>query len=510
MIKWILCIVFMSVNAQAAVEKWGINPQTVELKKVAERAQEGFFSVTVRGFELSRKVGEPELPVKSVLLIGQPQDLKVKVDVVSSFSHQNIIPMPVQRQLCRCANDQTRGFEYNEASYRDSTNVKMEFLGWFRGQPITRVDVAMAQYNAQTRSITFYSDVNISYNSSVFSMQRGIYSDYLIVVPAALQDGITDFVAWKKSQGFNIMVEVLQTPQITLQGIATLIKDHYTNDGVDFVLMIGDETVLPMHIVPTSNGNATSDIKYFTLDGSGDSVPDLFYGRIPATSVTEVRANLEKSISFDKTGTKDAKGVQHVIGIASNEGSSPSDDEYVTSIEEKLVEVYGYKTTHFQQDDKNSNPTELNASIDQGAAWLFYMGHGSGSSWPSMNKTYSTSHIANLKNVQQIKPIIIDVACQNGRLLPGYLGTSFTDTLSANAHGAAAYYGGTVNISWHPPAIMARGIAFEHATKNFTHLGEAILAGQLYLAANWNSKNDVIDNFEWYQLQGDPSMLIQQ
>lgn len=510
MIKWILCIIFISINAQAAVESWGIHPQAVEVKKVAERSKEGFFSITARGFELSRKVGEPELPVKSMLLVGQPQDLQVKVDVLSTFSQQNIVPMPVQRQLCRCANDQTRSFDYNEASYRASKTVQMEFLGWWRGQPITRVDVAMAKFDSQSRSVNFFSDVRVSYSAPIFSMQRGTYNDYLIVVPAALESGITEFVAWKKSQGYNVMVEVLQTPQITLQGISMLIKDHYTNHGVDFVLMIGDETVLPMHMVSTSQGSATSDIKYFTLDGSGDYIPDLFYGRIPATSVTEVRANLEKSISFDKTGTKDAKGIQHVIGIASNEGSSPSDDEYVSSIEEKLVDVYGYKATHFQQDNNNSNPTELNASIDQGAAWLFYMGHGSGSSWPSMNKSYSTSHIANLKNAPQIKPIIIDVACMNGRLLPGYLGTSFTDTLSTSAHGAAAYYGGTVNISWHPPAVMARGIAYEHATKNFTHLGEAILAGQLYLAANWSSKNDVIDNFEWYQLQGDPSMLIQE
>ena len=68
--------------------------------------------------------------------------------------------------------------------------------------------------------------------------------------------------------------------------------------------------------------------------------------------------------------------------------------------------------------------------------------------------------------------------------------------------------GGTVNISWHPPALMARGMAFEHAAKNFQHLGEAILAGQLYLTANWNNQSDVVDNYEWYSLQGDPSMNI--
>jgi hypothetical protein len=82
-------------------------------------------------------------------------------------------------------------------------------------------------------------------------------------------------------------------------------------------------------------------------------------------------------------------------------------------------------------------------------------------------------------------------------------------TDSASAFGAVAYYGGSVNISWHPPAIMARGIAFEQLDKKFHHLGEALLAGQMYLAANWNNQEQVIDNFEWYHLQGDPGLNLQ-
>jgi hypothetical protein len=107
-----------------------------------------------------------------------------------------------------------------------------------------------------------------------------------------------------------------------------------------------------------------------------------------------------------------------------------------------------------------------------------------------------------------VKPIIIDVACQNGRLISGNLGSNFMKTDGANEFGAAAYYGGSVNISWHPPAIMARGIAFEQTAKKFHHLGEALLAGQLYLAANWTNQAEIIDNFEWYHLQGDPGMNI--
>jgi hypothetical protein len=143
---------------------------------------------------------------------------------------------------------------------------------------------------------------------------------------------------------------------------------------------------------------------------------------------------------------------------------------------------------------------------------MTYIGHGSGTSWPSMNMSYSVSDVKNLNNKPAVKPIIIDVACMNGNLNAGMLGVTFMEAVPAGANdrfGAVAYLGGTVNISWHPPALMARGMAFEHLKKHFNHLGEAILAGQLYLAANWNYEEDVIDNFEWYHLQGDPGLNIQ-
>lgn len=508
MIQFLIALFLWSAVGNAETQHWGLAPSDVAFKKSDSR---GFSQIEVAGYELSKKIGAPELPVKSLLVAGQPHQIKVDVQTLKNFRQAALKPQPVQEQLCRCANDQKRTFKYDPAAYRQtSPSFEMEYLGMFRGQPITRIDVAMAQYQPATNSVTFFSDVRVSYNAKEFSLQGDSYTDYLIVVPSQLVAGVQSFAAWKESQGYKVTVEEIQTPQLTLQGIATVIAQNYKNNGTDFVLLIGDEDTLPMFKVSTSGGTTPSDLKYFTLDGGADLIPDVFAGRIPATSASEVEIHLAKAIQFEKTGTKDASGVRHVIGIASNEGSSPSDDEYVTSIEDKLKDVYGYESSHYYQNDKKSIPTELNTSINAGAAWLFYMGHGSGYSWPSMYRDYHVTEISKLDNSDDIQPIIIDVACMNGRLLPGYLGTSFTDTTSSNAHGATAYYGGTVNISWHPPAVMARGIAFEHAAKNFKHLGEALLAGQLYLAANWNYKQDVEDNLEWYHLQGDPSMLIQE
>ena len=124
-----------------------------------------------------------------------------------------------------------------------------------------------------------------------------------------------------------------------------------------------------------------------------------------------------------------------------------------------------------------------------------------------MAQAYTTTHIAQVSNKSVVKPIVIDVACQNGRLISANLGSNFMK-VGPDANGAVAYYGGSVNISWHPPAIMAQGIAFEQLSKNYPYLGQALLAGQLYLAGKWANKAEVVDNMEWYHLQGDPGLAI--
>ena len=105
------------------------------------------------------------------------------------------------------------------------------------------------------------------------------------------------------------------------------------------------------------------------------------------------------------------------------------------------------------------------------------------------------------------QPVVIDVACQNGILKKGYLGETFMNAVDSRGDsiGAAMYLGGSVNISWHPPAIMARGIVKRVIEQKLATIGDAYLAGQLYLLENHTDVEAVRDNFEWYHLFGEPS-----
>lgn len=142
--------------------------------------------------------------------------------------------------------------------------------------------------------------------------------------------------------------------------------------------------------------------------------------------------------------------------------------------------------------------------------WVTYIGHGSGTDWPSFGTTYNIPAIRELRNAGAVKPVWIDVACLNGGLEPGAAGASLVSAVdpSGAGTGVSAYVGGTVLISWHPPAIFARGVAFQLASMPNPTLGDAIQAGQRYLTENFSDQLEIASNQRWYHLQGDPSLRL--
>jgi Peptidase family C25 len=83
-----------------------------------------------------------------------------------------------------------------------------------------------------------------------------------------------------------------------------------------------------------------------------------------------------------------------------------------------------------------------------------------------------------------------------------------TRTVDGKNAGALAYYGGSVTISWDEPAVMSVGIAKSHFEKPVHSLGGTVLAGQLYLQAQMGTGDNTLENMKWYNLFGDPSLLI--
>ncbi len=482
--------------------------------EVDHQRSNGFSEIKISGLTNSGQAKGPSLPKKAIILEGKPSEIKINTDILGTQVLRSTTPEPMQVTQCRCE-PYRKSFEIDEKLYsRESSLVELKYLGDFRGTHLTKVVFNLAQYNHSSRSVEVITELAVRHNSREFEPKREEDGKYLILGTQELLDGAAEFITWKRSQGFEVYTEVLTPNLISLENVRSSIKDYYDNKKINFSIILGTETIVPTDYKETDFSYRTpTDLFNYTFgdDENTDYIPEVYFSRIIAETADEVRNQLSKSIRHEVDSMWDLAKFERVVGVASNEGSSPSDNEYVQSIGDTFTDKLDVEYTHFYENDSVSNPQDFNSALNRGVSWYTYMGHGSGTSWPSFNRTYSTTHIRQLDNAEVAKPIIIDVACQNGKLnATNYIGSLMMNITDEQGRptGAAAYYGGSVNISWHPPAIMAQGIAEKLFSKEPSYLGEALLLGQLHLAENWTDISAVRDNMIWYHLQGDPGLDV--
>lgn len=483
-----------------------------KLNAKAHSTHSEFKFLSEKNISFSQTVGESRLPFKSVVVAGSPDEIEVTIDPKRSLE-VSFLSSPAQPEDCRCETNKQKSWVSLKTDHKNSL-YKVESLGKFRGQDLSRVTFYAAKINLKNRSTIFYPELegqirsSQSLNALYLNKQSSEY-DYLIVTPEALLSGLSDFVQYKMDHGLKVKVITLEEVGSTVAAITDFFKNEYQVAQYKYALIVGTDKLFPNHKVVTSGSSKTpSDYPYFLMDDQ-DMIPDVQYGRIVASTSQEVERQTKKWMNYQDHGSA-ASHYLKMIGIASNEGESPSDDEYVTGIEKDLSKGFGTASTHFYQNDATSRPSFINEAFNNGTGYLVYLGHGSGTSWASTGSYYTTSHIPQMNNAKVLQPVIIDVACQNGILQKGSLGETFMNAVNADGIpiGAAMYYGGSVNISWHPPAIMARGMVKQVIAQKLTTIGDALLSGHLYLMENYTDIESVRDNFEWYHLFGDPSSSV--
>ncbi len=517
-------------NATEIITSFHISKMETESFKVAPFRN--FNTLKFNELKLSSDVGKPALPFKSIILKGMPEDFSIISEYGKAHTIKEVIPSPAMPEKLRCksSNNQKLRIDWNSYASNKQEMIKKEYLGEFRGTHLTRVTFYPAFYNNTKQALVVYPEAKFTTKRVVLNKSRidldsmvmpeeiileaDLNNRYLIITPEKFMEAMEEFVNWKSQMGYEVSIFALEEIGSTTSEIQAFIADKYENPNTKFTyaLLIGHETSFPTFYRNTSSSYRTpTDLPYFAFGGSSDYIPDVFYGRFVADTVEEVENIIAKTIEYESQDYVDNSGLNRTLGLASNEGSSPSDVGYVRAMLSIFDSTYQMTPQYLLQANYDSTPTTLNQALTEGVAWLNYIGHGSGYSWPSMYSTYRYSHIKEVDSEGKVKPVIIDVACQNGNYTydRSRLGVTFmTATNNGNPTGAVAYYGGSVNISWNPPAIMAVGSNRVIATRSLQHLGEALLAGHFYLTENYTSTSSIKDNYTWYLLQGDPSLRL--
>jgi len=473
------------------------------------------------------EINKPRLPYLTLFMEGKPKDFIVDVREGPTKKVANILPRPNLKLPCRCLKEGDDIEPLDRKVYESAIEelYEIDYLGDFRGIEISRIKLYPSRYDGREKELIVYPTIEFS----IFDKSKDIVAThevrdlleldsvtnkkFVVVGPERFFEALNPWKNWKEEQGFEVKLVPLEGLGQSPKDIRSFFRSEYKREAFSWALLLGHEKIMPTNYVKTDSHDKTpSDLGYFTMGGLRDNIPDVFYGRFVVDSLQDLEVQVLKTIQFEKGAYSNKSGYKRQIGIASDEGFDPTDVEYLKNMQTPLERAFGIQSYKFLQEKINSTPENINRVLNKGAIWLNYIGHGEGSTWPSLHsRSYHSNDIKSIDGKGMVKPIIIDVACQNGRFsFDNRLGERFLNETKGEDSliGAVAFYGGSVDISWHPPAKMAVIINQILAKGKSTYLGKLLFNGQMELFKKHSTKKEVIDNLKWYHLLGDPSLRI--
>ncbi len=508
------------------------------------------------GGAVNLEKGAPQLPHFATSLI-IPDDAEMELEIVSSKfkDYQNVLVAPSKGNLLRTVNPGDIPYEfgdvYNQNVFYPSQTAKLRspyIMRDFRGQTVT---VQPFRYNPVTKTLRVYYDIVIKVKQTgiskvnvlasakkpqkIDSRFNNIYSRHflnygysgsrytpvdehgnmLIICYGSFMSAMQPYVDWKIQTGTPVEIVDVATVGSTSSQIKQYISNYYNQNGLTFVLLVGDAPQVPSSVI----GGNDSDNDYTYVAGN-DHYPDLLIGRFSAETVNHVNTMVQRTLNYEKTPPSDTAWYTKAIGIGSDQG--PGDDgeydyEHIRNIgNNKLLPfTYNYAYEFFDGsqggNDAPGNPTPamISDAINSGATIINYCGHGSTTSWGTSG--FNNNNVNNLVNDNHL-PFIFSVACVNGNFVNN---TCFAEAWLRASHngeptGAIATIMSTINQSWNPPMCgqdEMNDILVETYSGNIkrTYSGIA-LNGCMEMNDEYGSDGEEMT--DTWTVFGDPSVII--
>jgi len=498
--------------------------------------------------------GAPDLQKLTASII-IPDVGSSEIEVITSdyYDIQNVSIAPSKGNLTRDIDPASVAYTYGDAYQTDDFFPKKlasintpYIMRDLRGQA---VNVYPFQYNPVTKTLRVYTKITVAVkhnnNAGVNELSRAnsfdvvthefnqVYLNHfinyannsrytpveeegnmLVICYDDWTDEMQDFVDWKNTIGRSCEMVTVTDAGGTASAIATYVENYYNDNGLTYLLLVGDATQ-----VPTNSGGGLggdSDNAYAYILGS-DHYLDFFVGRFSAESAADVETQVQRTLTYENGSTLSNDWLNISMGVTSDQG--PGDDnemdyEHYRNLANDLL-AYTYTESRELFDgsqggnDASDSPTAamVGAEIEEGVGIINYTGHGSDFSWASSG--YSVSDINNLTNDNML-PFIWSVACVNGNFVgqtcfgEAWLRASNGDEPT----GAIAIMASTINQSWAPP-MAAQDEMVDILVESYTDNIKRSFAG---LAINGcHLMNDETSDFamtDTWTCFGDPSLLV--
>jgi hypothetical protein len=271
-----------------------------------------------------------------------------------------------------------------------------------------------------------------------------------------------------------------------------------------FVLLVGDATFdprdylgkgnydfVPTYLVDTALLETASDDWF--ADFSGQAIPQMAIGRLPARTPQETAVMVTKIVNYDQFGG--AAWKNQVLLVADQNDSA---DDFAGDAAAVKALLPGNVTVSEISQSASANGKLLNSLNMQGVAMVDYMGHGSEAVWAG--GLFDSTEAAALTNGSMV-PFVVSMTCLNGYFQDVYETALAKALMDAPGGGALAVWASSGLTDSGSQAAMNQALVKALFGTPRATLGEAAATAK-------TAVNDLDVRRTWI-LFGDPATRLQ-
>ena len=347
-------------------------------------------------------------------------------------------------------------------------------------------------------------------------------ADYLVIGPEAFLRAAIPLLELRRSDGLKVKAVSIEevyaefgfgepTPE-AVKDFLSYAYHNWRQPSPRYVLLLGDATFdfkdflqtgvtnqVPPRMVKTSYLWTASDPSYAAVNGE-DILPDFSIGRLPAATVDEVHAMVEKTVAYE-TGEA---GLHRsaVVLVADNPDRAGNFEADADRLAASVLASKNPDKIYLSQLGTAATRDAILQSFDDGASLVSYMGHGGIHLWADEN-FFNVRDVASLAPQTQ-QPLVLTMNCLNGYFHFPYFNSLAEELVKTSDKGAIAAFSPS-GLSLNGPADLFHQALLEELF-NGAHprLGDAVLAAQEAYAET----GAFPELLSIYHLLGDPALRL--
>ncbi len=515
--------------------------------------------------------GQPELPAKNMIVkIDSKQAPEFNITSLDTITinHINVIPNTnPEGILLDELQDLYPNPNYTKNVFYPEKWIEVIDVQTVKNQSIAILQIHPIRFNPVTKQIKVARHLSFKMNpSGLKNTKTGVHPSpsYLILAPESFREQALQFSNWKKKIGYQTTVKLNKqwTPSLIKEAVQATYTEN--DNSLDYLLFIGDHEIIPAEEHYREDDDElklfVTDLYYTCMDGKDDYLPDMAYGRLPASTPQEAQQLVDKIIHFEQSPPTNAAYYNTILGCAQfqdEDGDGYADRRFVKTSEDVgdylKTKNYTYKRIYFAEEgvtpqyyndgkyasgDKlpddllktngfkwDGNAQQIVESINEGTFFTFHRDHGltSGLGWS--NPEFTTEDVAKLDN-PHAPTILYSINCHSGKF---NIPQSFAEAMILHPNGGAiaafcatntsfsgyndAMFVAMVDAIWNNPGIVPNlgpnnNTQLENHT-SITTLGDILNYGKLKMLEQWSGSMSTHQHiFELFHLFGDPSMRM--